>query len=325
MSIAPEPVRIVFMGTPPLSVPFLEALVGDGYSVAGVVTQPDRPVGRGYGISPSAVRVRAELYGIPVTTPETLKTEEALAPLLEWRPDVIVVVAYGKILPKKILDLPGWGCINVHASLLPALRGASPIQWAILNDFPETGLTLMKMDEGMDTGPVLSRISIPVAPDETTISLTEKMMSVGPAFMATQLREYLSGNLAPFPQEGKSSVAPLIRKEQGRIPFGESARRVDCHVRAMFPWPGAFCDSPIGILKVLSGSACTGTPGSGVPGTILDAGTDGIRVACGEGVYRIEEIQKSGGRAMPVREFLKGNRLLPGTLLSSGENSGSRS
>ncbi len=312
----PESVKTVFMGTPALSVPFLECLVEEGYPVKGIVTQPDRPVGRGHGISPSPVRVRGDLYGIPVLTPETLKTEESIAPLLEWNPDMIVVVAYGKILPKRILGLPGFGCINVHASLLPSLRGASPIQWAIRSDFPVTGLTLMKMDEGMDTGPVLSQISISVASDETTGTLTQKMISVGPEFMRTRLRDYLAGKLTPVPQEGKSSVAPLIRKEQGRITFGESARSVDCHVRAMQPWPGAFCDSPIGVLKVLSGSSGPGERGSILPGTILDIGPEGIRVCCGEGIYRIGELQKPGGKVLPVREFIKGNKILPGMVLS---------
>ncbi|MHB8421949.1 MAG: methionyl-tRNA formyltransferase [Leptospirales bacterium] len=316
MTISPKDVRVVFMGTPSLSVPFFESLVEDGYSVAGVVTQPDRPVGRGYEVTPSPVRSRADLYGIPVMTPETLKTEDVLSSLFEWKPDVIVVVAYGKILPKRILEYPRWGCINVHASLLPKLRGASPIQWAIRNDFSETGLTLMKMDEGMDTGPVLSQVSFDLSLNETTSSLTAKMMSVGPGFMRTKLNEYLAGRLGPVPQEGEFTVAPLIRKEQGRIPFGETSRSVDCHVRAMTPWPGAFCGSPFGILKILSGSSMLDGNARVLPGTILDVGDEGIRVSCGEGSYRIHEIQKAGGRRMPAREFLKGNRLVPGTLLS---------
>lgn len=315
MIMSSKDVRIVFMGTPSLSVPFLEGLIEDGYSVVGVVTQPNRPAGRGYGISPSPVRVRAEQNRIPVITPESLKTEDALVPIFEWKPDVIIVVAYGKILPKRILDYPRWGCVNVHASLLPKLRGASPVQWAILQDFPETGLTLMKMDEGMDTGPLLSQVSIDLAADETSVSLAEKMMLVGPGFMRTRLKEYLEGSLVPVPQEGESSIAPLIRKEQGRIPFEETARRVDCHVRAMTPWPGAFCGSPLGILKVLSGSSGQGKNDPGLPGTILEVGAAGIRVSCGEGSYRIQEIQKSGGRVMPVQEFLKGNRLVPGIVL----------
>lgn len=316
----PEPknVKAVFMGTPAFSVPFLERLVRMGYMVAGVVTQPDRPAGRGYEKMPSPVRKSAEFLGIPVETPPTLRTDEALRTILGWEPDVIVVVAYGKILPKAILDRPKWGCVNVHASLLPELRGASPIQWAVLKGFSETGLTLMRMDEGMDTGPVLAQITVRLDERETTTSLSEKMTRLGPDFLERELPLYLSGKRTPIPQSGQSSLAPLIRKDDGRIPFEKTSLEVDCHVRAMNPWPGAFCESPFGTLRVISGEAVSGPEISeSLPGTIVQAGPGGISFACGKGVYRIAELQKPGGRVMASREFLMGNRLEPGARLGA--------
>ncbi len=313
-------VKVVFMGTPVFSVPFLERLVRMGYSVAGVVTQPDRPAGRGYEKMPSPVRKSAEFLGIPVETPPTLRTVDAFGPIFAWEPDVIVVVAYGKILPKAILDRPKWGCINVHASLLPELRGASPIQWAVLNGFPETGLTLMRMDEGMDTGPILAQIPIRLDERETTTSLSEKMTRLGPDFLEKELPLYLSGQRTPMPQSGQPSLAPLIRKDNGRIPFEKTSLEVDCHVRAMNPWPGAFCESPFGTLRVISGEEDSGTESpEALPGTIVQAGPGGISFACGKGVYRIAELQKPGGRVLSSREFLTGNRLEPGTRLGAPE------
>jgi methionyl-tRNA formyltransferase len=312
----PKRFSVVFMGTPALSVPFLERLVHMGFSVKGVVTQPDRPAGRGQETMRSPVKVNAERIGIPVETPSSLRSEEANRPIFAWEPDVIVVVAYGKILPKVILDRPKWGCVNVHASLLPKLRGASPIQWAILNGFSETGLTLMRMDEGMDTGPIIAQTSIRLDARETTVSLSEKMARSGPDFLEKELPLYLSGQRAPVPQEGPPSLAPLIRKENGRIPFEKTSFEVDCHVRAMNPWPGAFCESPLGPLKILSGEAVSFEGGAAVlPGTIVRSDRDDLAIACGKGVYRIAQLQKPGGRILSAREFLAGNRLEPGARL----------
>lgn len=312
----PKRFSVVFMGTPALSVPFLERLVHMGFPVKGVVTQPDRPAGRGQETMSSPVKNSAERTGIPVETPSSLRSEEALRPIFAWEPDVIVVVAYGKILPKAILDRPKWGCVNVHASLLPKLRGASPIQWAILNGFLETGLTLMRMDEGMDTGPVIAQTPIRLDARETTASLSEKMARTGPDFLEKELPLYLSGLRPPVPQEGVASMAPLIRKENGRIPFEKTSFEVDCHVRAMNPWPGAFCESPLGTLKILSGEAVSfETDAGALPGTIVRSDRDDLAFACGKGVYRIAQLQKPGGRVLPAREFLAGNRLEPGTRL----------
>lgn len=313
--------RVVFMGTPPISVPFLEALILGKFDVSGVVSRPDRPFGRGYSIVPSPVSVFSKNHQIPVLTPLSLKNPDDWKEVRNWEPDVIVVVAYGKILPKGLLDLPRFGCINVHASLLPQLRGASPIQWAILKGLQVTGLTLMKMDEGMDTGPVLAKLPIPVDARETTPTLTRKMMEQGPPFLVKRLSEYLSGDIMPSPQEGEESVAPLIRKEDGRIDFTRAAKEVDRHVRAFTPWPGSFCDSPLGVVKILSGSVCpAGMAEKGQPGTVWEDSDHRMLIACGEGFYCVEEIQKPGKRVMSSKEFLRGHKAFPGTILNAVGN-----
>jgi methionyl-tRNA formyltransferase len=313
--------RVVFMGTPPISVPFLEALVQSKFDVTGVVSRPDRPAGRGFHIAPSPVSLFSRDHHIPLLTPLSLKNPDDWKEIRNWSPDVIVVVAYGKILPKGLLELPRFGCVNVHASLLPKLRGASPIQWAILKGFQTTGLTLMKMDEGMDTGPILAKLPVPVDARETTPTLTRKMMEAGPPFLVKQLSEYLSGNLLPSPQEGRESVAPLIRKEDGKIDFTLSAVEVDRHVRAMTPWPGAFCDSPAGVVKILSGSVCeSGLPENGTPGRVWKDSKHRMLVSCGEGFYCVNEILKPGKRVMSSEEFLRGHRTFPGAILNSPGN-----
>ena len=317
MSFDPEKIRVVFMGTPQIAVPFLEALVEKNYPVVGVFTQPDKPAGRGYTLHSSPVRRSAESRGIPVMTPGSLKHEDDWRILREWSPDVIVVVAYGKILPKEMLQLPRFGCLNVHASLLPELRGASPIQWAILKGLAVSGLTLMKMDEGMDTGPVLDQCQIAINPDETSLTLMEKMMDQGPPFLLKTLPDYLLGKIQPVPQSGNATLAPLIRKNMGKLDFTQTAEQVDRHVRAMNPWPGTFCDSPLGILKFLSGSVWKDESGkTETPGMIWEGPKQEILVRCGSGVYCVREIQKAGGKAMSAREFLMGHQSLPGMVLN---------
>ena len=318
MSFDPGRFRVAFMGTPGIAVPFLNALVRRGYPVVGVLTRPDKPAGRGYKVFPSPVRKAAEEHGIPVMTPVSLKNAEDWKTLREWSPDVIVVVAYGKILPKEMLEFPRFGCLNIHASLLPELRGASPIQWAILKGLSVTGLTLMKMDEGMDTGPVLDRWPISVDSMETALTLTEKMMNQGPPFLLDRLSAYLSGEIHPVPQNGDASLAPLIRKETGKLDFTWSAEDVDRHVRALTPWPGTFCDSALGVLKILSGCVWEdGFANAGNSGMVCEGPNQEILVGCGTGVYCVREVQKAGGKVMLSKEFLRGHRSLPGTFLNS--------
>ena len=306
--------RTVFMGSPDFAVPFLDALVRGSFDVRGVVTQPDRPRGRGQEVSPVPVKAWALDHGIPAVSPLSLRDPVGRDFLDRWDPELIVVVAYGKILPIEVLNFPARGCVNVHASLLPAYRGASPIVWAIRNGESVTGLSLMCLDRGMDTGPVFAKLEIPVDDRETTRTLTAKMMVQGPDFMLEGLRGYLSGTLVPVPQPPEGTLAPLLSKEDGRIPFSGSAAGVDCHVRAMNPWPGAFFSSSIGTVKVGEGRALA-IEAKASPGTVLSLSPEGIDVACGEGVFRILSLQREGGRMIPAGEFISGRRFKPGELL----------
>jgi methionyl-tRNA formyltransferase len=298
------------MGSPAFAVPFLSALVENGFEVAGVVTQPDRPKGRGQAVSPSPVKEWAYSHHIPVTSPKSLRIPEGRDFLREWSPDLIVVVAYGKILPEEVLNFPRWGCINVHASLLPKLRGASPIVWAIRTGETESGLSLMLLDRGMDTGPVLDQVRIPLEGWETVPSLTRKMTDIGPGFLVGGLLKYLSGSLHPVPQGEGGTLAPMLEKEDGRIPFESSSRDVDAHVRAMNPWPGAFFDSSVGRLRVGSGEILE-EHSSGTPGALIGAGESGIDFSCGVGSYRILTLQREGGKMIPAKDFLAGHRFVP--------------
>ncbi len=307
--------RTVFMGSPDFAVPFLEALVRARYDVRGVVTQPDRPKGRGQEVSPVPVKRWALDHGLPVVSPLSLRDPAGRDFLARWEPELIVVVAYGKILPEEVLAFPRQGCVNVHASLLPSYRGASPIVWAIKNGESVTGLSLMCLDRGMDTGPVFAALEIPLDPRETTRTLTDKMMEQGPDFMLDRLRGYLSGERVPVAQPPEGTLAPLLKKEDGRIPFSGTAAAVDCHVRAMNPWPGAFFSSSVGTVKVGEGKVLDHEVW-GVPGTVLSLSPDGIDVACGEGVFRILALQREGGRMIPVGEFVSGRRFQPGEILS---------
>lgn len=299
--------RLVFMGSPEFAVPFLEALVRAGYPVAGVVTQPDRPSGRGQGMKSCPVKEWAVRNGLPAVSPDSLRRPEGRGFLEAWSPDLIVVVAYGKILPEEVLVAPRWGCVNVHASLLPKLRGASPIVWAIRNGESLSGLSLMCLDRGMDTGPVLDRIAIPLDPGETTPTLTRKMADVGPPFLLAGLDRYLAGSLLPLPQEGPATLAPILRKEDGLMPFGSSSGTVDAHVRAMNPWPGAFFRSSRGIVRVGTGTVLPVTR-EALPGQVVAMGREGLDIACSGGVYRALSLQREGGRMMPAGHFLAGCR-----------------
>ncbi len=304
------------MGTPDFSVPFLMALVKAKFSVTGVITRPDKPRGRGQELSPSPVKAFAMEHGIPVETPKTLRDGTARALLASWSPLVIVVVAYGKILPPDILSLPPFGCVNVHASILPAFRGASPIVWAVRQGALESGVTLMLMDEGMDTGPVLDTLTFPLSPGETSETLSQRMMDLGPDFLVGGLTAYLKGMLKPVAQTGESSMAPLIRKEDGRLSFLTMTRgEVDRHVRSMNPWPGSFVESPFGVLRIYRGEPVDLSGKEGLPGEVIEVFAGGIVVGCKSGSYRILEIQRPGGRRLPVREFLSGTVIPPGVFL----------
>jgi methionyl-tRNA formyltransferase len=307
-------VRIVFMGTPDFAVKSLEACLELGQVVA-VVTQPDKPRGRGQGVSFSPVKQLAVAKGLPVLQPLKVRGTGFSDELRALGADVAVVTAYGKILPRDVLDAPRLGCVNVHASLLPRFRGAAPIQWAIASGDAVTGVCLMKMDEGMDTGPVIDRAELAIAPTDTSATLHDKLAALGGAVLRRALPRYLAGELAPVPQPTDGVVmAPMIRKEDGLLDFTRPAVELERRLRAFTPWPGAFTQLGGALLKVHAASV---RDGRGEPGTVLAAGPAGLEIACGQGSLLCEQVQPEGKRVMSARDFLSGRQVGVGTRLPS--------
>ncbi|MCA9874341.1 MAG: methionyl-tRNA formyltransferase [Anaerolineales bacterium] len=298
--------KIVFMGTPEFSVPALQKLVTT-QTVVGVVTQPDRPAGRGQQLRPSPVKVVAEAAGIPVYQPRSLRSEEAADPLREWQPDIIVVAAFGQILRPHVLDLPPHGCVNVHASLLPRWRGASPIQHALMAGDSETGICLMRMDPGLDTGPVYVCRATPITATDTAATLHDRLAELGGDLLEEHLDAIIDGRLAPTTQDDTlSTYAPMIKKEDGRLDWTQSAAYLDRHVRAMTPWPGAYTTwqgQPLKILGVRPVERkMTGAAGMVVSGAAGDTAV----VVTGDGGLELQTVQPAGKRAMDIAEFLNG-------------------
>ncbi len=316
--------RIIFMGTPEFAVPVLASLVeidsvGTSHGqVVGVVTQPDRPSGRGRKLQPSPVKALARRYGLPVLEPASLRNPESQADLLALQPDVIIVAAFGQILPPEVLDLPPFGCINVHASLLPRWRGAAPIAAAILAGDEITGITIMKMDTGLDTGPILNQRSIPIDPDDTRESLTARLAELGASLLSDTLPEWLAGHIQPQPQDdGQATLAPRLAKEQGRIDWHEPAEKIARRVRAFYPWPGAFTFWQGKQLKILRAAASLEARPKGEaspPGTVIE-GPDGPGVVTGLGILNLYEVQPASKRPMPADTFVHGARGFVGSRL----------
>ncbi|HEY76831.1 MAG TPA: methionyl-tRNA formyltransferase [Thermoflexia bacterium] len=304
------------MGSPEFAVPSLKA-VARAYRVVGVVTQPDRPAGRGGRLRPPPVKVAAQELGVPIYQPESLRTTEAVERLAAWEPDVVVVAAFGQILPPSMLDLPRYGCLNVHASLLPRWRGAAPVAAAILAGDPVTGVTLMKMDEGVDTGPILAQRAEPIRPDDTTGSLTARLAQKGADLLLEVLPLYLNGDLVPRPQpeEGVTYCRPL-KKEDGRLDWTRPAVELERRVRAMTPWPGAFTTWEGKHLKVLRAALLADWEGVEPPGTVVPVGK-GAAVVAGEGALELLEVQLAGRRPLPIDAFLRGQRAFLGAMLGS--------
>ncbi len=296
--------RVIFMGSPDFAVPILKSLAMN-YQLVGVVTQPDRPAGRGKKLSPPPVKLAALEFGLPVIQPEKLKEPGIFETLENWRPDVIVVAAFGQILRQNVLGLPEFGCINVHASLLPRWRGAAPVQAAILHGDSVSGVTIMKMDAGIDTGAILAQSPCPLAPQETALSLSEKLSVMGADLLIKILPDYLSGKLSPVPQdESRATYAGLIKKEMGLLDFQKPAAELERQVRAFLPWPGSTFfleDQPC---KVMRASVVQSDHGR-APGTftILNGFP---AVYCGEDCLVLEEIQPSGKKPMNGKDFLRG-------------------
>lgn len=301
--------RIAFAGTPDFSVPALEALVGAGHDVVGVLTQPDRPKGRGRQIAASPVKTAALAHGIPVAQPQTLKDEVSRAELVAWRPDVLVVVAYGLILPPAVLDIPGLCCLNIHASLLPRWRGAAPIQRSILAGDTTTGVTIMVMDVGLDTGPMLLKREMVIRPDDTGGSLHDRLSMAGASAILEAFQGLEQGVLPPVPQPSEGvTYAAKIDKAEALIDWGRSALEIERQVRAFNPWPVAETRLDGEQLRVFAASAAVSRQIDAEPGTIVAVQDDGLWVQCGQGQLALQHLQRPGGRAVSAADFVRGSR-----------------
>jgi methionyl-tRNA formyltransferase len=308
--------RLVFMGTPDFASASLEALLRSGNSVVGVVTQPDRPKGRGQILTPSPVKLLALREQIPLLQPLKMKDPEFLQALAGWKPDLIAVAAYGRILPAAILSLPPLGCVNVHGSLLPKYRGAGPIQWAIINGETETGITTMLMDEGMDTGAILLQKAIPIAADDTAGTLSPRLAELGGRLLVETIARLKANTLVPQPQEAsRATLAPLLKKEDGAIDWTLPATVLANRVRGLSPWPGAYTTMVGGdswtIWRALALPGTVTQP----PGVIVAITREAIHVATGDGVLAMMELQPANSRRMSVSQYLAGHPVAVGSQL----------
>ena len=323
--------KIVFMGTPDFAVPALKALAESAkHEVSLVVTQPDRPRGRSGKPAPSDVKLCAEQYGIPVFQPEKVREEAAVERLRRENADIFVVAAFGQLLPKTILEMPRFGCINIHGSLLPAYRGAAPVQWAVLDGQKEAGDTIMQMNEGLDTGDILMQESIPLSADETAGSLYDKLSSMGGPLLLKALDAIEAGTVTPVPQEDSGThYAKMLRKEMGNIDWTKSAEEIGRLVRGLNPWPSAYTHWNGKMLKIwmaetvtqeeLSALGCDEKNGMDLkeaqPGTVMIVTKDTLMVQTGDGLLALTELQMEGKKRMPVQAFLMGCRLQTGEKL----------
>lgn len=298
--------NIVFMGTPDFAEESLRVLVANGYNVSAVFTKPDMPVGRKRILTPPEVKVAAEELGLTVYQPTTLKDDETFEILKELKPDLIVVVAYGKILPKRILELPPLGCINVHASLLPKYRGASPIQWSIVCGESETGVSTMLLDEGMDTGDILLTAKTEIGKEETAEQLWDKLKVLGGELLIETVKGLENGIITPIKQdETQATYAPIIKKQDGEIDWKLSAKEIDCKIRGLHAWPVAYTKVDNKMLKIFSAEI---VDGNGKPGEVLKSEKE-LVVACGENALKITELQLEGSKHMKTEDFLRGKSI----------------
>ena len=293
------------MGSPEFAIPSLRTLA-ENYPVAGVVTQPDRPAGRGRTLTPPPVKELARELGLPVIQPRRLREPEAMQQLHAWKPDLIVVAAFGQILRQEVLDLPAYGCVNVHASLLPRWRGAAPIQAAILNGDEQTGVTIMRIDPGVDTGPILSRRPTPILQQDTAGSLSERLSELGAELLLETLPGYLQGEIVPLPQDdSQATYAPMLKKEDGQLDFNRSAVELDLQVRAFNPWPGAYTLWQGQMIKIHR-THVVAQAGAGPGETLVHQGLPALGTA--SGLLVLDEVQPAGKKPMPGKFFLQGAR-----------------
>ncbi len=308
--------RIVFMGTPEIAVPSLERLISDGHDLCAVVTQPDRPKGRGKKLAFSPVKEAAMRHELEILQPEKASQPDFLDRLRELNPDLIVVIAFGQILRKDVLDLPKYGCVNVHVSLLPKYRGAAPINWAIINGEEKTGVTTMFMDEGLDTGDIIKTREFRLDDEINAGQLHDIMMEEGADVLSQTVKAIEDGTAERIRQnDDESTYAPMMDRNLGHIDFKKSAVSIHNLVRGTVPWPGAWCESPYGKIKIWKTRIGQGQTDR-EPGTIVSVGKQGIEVACGMGMLLIEEIQMPNKKRMHVSEYIKGNTIEIGKVLT---------
>jgi methionyl-tRNA formyltransferase len=306
-----ETLRVIFMGTAAIAVPTLEALAG-AEDIVCVVTQPDRPRGRGRKLAPPPVKETADNLGLRVLQPPRLREPSVVTTLTTLQPDLIVVFAFGQILPRAVLDIPPLGCINIHPSLLPRYRGAAPVNWPIINGDATTGVTTMFMDEGMDTGDILLSEEVPIEDDETAEELAPRLAAVASRLLLQTLERWKEGSLAPIPQNhARATYAPLLKKDDGLIRWEQDAETIRNQVRGMIPWPVAYTLWKGKRLRVYRTRTAAG---EGTPGRVLSV-DDGVEVACAQGSLRVDELQLEGSRRMHWEEFLRGRPLTNGDYL----------
>lgn len=299
--------KIIFMGTPDFAAASLEALIASRHEIQAVVTQPDKPKGRKGELTPLPVKVIAKREGIKVYQPLKVRDEEFVKTLRAYNPDVMVVVAFGQIIPLSILKMPKYGCVNIHGSLLPKYRGAAPIQWAVLDGEKETGITTILMDEGIDTGDILLKKTIKIDTDETSGSLFDKLMALGAETILETLDELEKGSLTPTKQgESPTAYAKMLTKAMGLIDFTKPAKELDCFVRGMDPWPSAYTLLAGKTLKLWKVRA---VEGGGKAGSVIDIDKESFTIACGEGAIEVLEVQLEGKKRMSAGDFLKGSTL----------------
>ncbi len=322
--------RIIFMGTPDFAVPALKALTGSRHEVVLVISQPDRSKGRSAKPVPTPVKACALEAGIPVLQPEKVRNPEVLEQIRERKPDVIVVAAYGQILPQALLDIPRIMCVNIHGSLLPKYRGAAPIQWAVINGEKTSGITIMKMEAGLDTGDILVQKEVPLDPKETSGSLFDRLSLMGGEVLLDALDKIEQGLITPVKQDDALATwSPMLRREDGRIDWSMDAAAIECRVRGMDPWPSAYTFLDGKMLKIWSadvsedepenspGAESAGFSRDVVPGTVVSVGKDRFLVAAGKGTLAVREVQLEGKKRMSVQAFLLGYKLREGTLLGA--------
>ena len=307
--------NLVFMGTPAFAAPALDALLDAGHSVAGVFTQPDRRAGRGRRLTPPPIKTHAQERGIPVFQPASLRDNaEATAQFANLAPDAIIVAAYGLFLPAEILELPKLGCLNIHPSLLPKHRGPSPVVSAMLEGDAATGVTIMLLDEGMDSGPILAQTETPIGCAETADALTNRLFADGAALLTRTLEGWASGELEPTPQnDADATFTRRLTREDGRLDWSQSAESIERRVRALTPWPGAFTTWRGRTLKILRAQPRESS--GGLPGTVFAPPGGGLAVNCGQGALELSELQLEGRRRTPARDFIAGHRDFIGATL----------